>query len=470
MPSPAPTRILLVEDTAPLARVYREYLEGDGYEVELVETGRGALSASLEAVSAIILDLKLPDMDGLEVLRRLRRGRPDIPVVVVTAHGSVSVAVEAMRDGAFDFLVKPFNAARLTVTVRNACNASTLTRMVERYRREFDRDRFHGFIGASPQMQAVYRMIETAASSRAGIFLTGESGTGKELAAEAVHAASPRHGGPFVAINCAAIPKDLLESEIFGHVRGAFTGAATDREGAARQADRGTLFLDEICEMPLELQPKILRFLQTGTVQPVGESRPVKVDVRIVAATNRDPLAEVQAGRFREDLYYRLHVIPIALPPLRERERDAVLIARSFLTRMAEEEGKSFQGFTAEAEDRIAAYAWPGNVRQLENLMRHAVVMHDGPLLTAEMLPEPLRSLRPDTGGPTPAAAAPGALPAPVGAQPVTIRPLWMVEKEMIQAALVQTGDDVPKAAALLEISPSTIYRKLQIWKNGGQG
>ncbi|TWB21168.1 two-component system repressor protein LuxO [Nitrospirillum amazonense] len=470
-------RVLLVEDTAPLARVYTEYLHSEGYEVEHRETGTQALeSLRLRQPGALVLDLKLPDIDGLEVLRAARESHPDLPVIVVTAHGSISVAVEAMRDGAFDFLVKPFTAARLIVTVRNALERRRLTRIVAHYRRELDRGSFHSFIGASTPMQTVYRLIESVAPSRASVFLTGESGTGKELAADAIHRCSPRRDHPFIAINCAAIPKDLLESEIFGHVKGAFTGAVGDRAGAARQADGGTLFLDEVCEMPMELQAKILRFVQTGTFQPVGGTQMEKVDVRFISATNRDPLAEVAAGRFREDLYYRLHVVPIHLPPLREREGDVCLIARHFLADMAKEEGKAFQRLDGDAESALMAYEFPGNVRQLQNILRNVVVLNDGAAVTRAMLPEPLRSAMADTAAtrsnPPESIAAPSperTPAAPAAADPLAssteVVPLWQLEKQAIQRALALTGDDVPRAAALLEISPSTIYRKLQQWK-----
>lgn len=464
--SAAKTTILVVEDNPPLARIYQEYLEAEGYAVSLVGLGAEVQAAvDRDRPAVIVLDLKLPDMDGLEVLKHLHATVPEIPVVVATAHGSISVAVDAMREGAFDFLVKPFTSARLAVTVRNAREKSVLASMVERYRRELDRDGFYEFVGASTEMQAVYHMIEAVAGSRASVFLTGESGTGKELAADAIHRASPRRGKPLVVINCAAIPKDLLESEIFGHVRGAFTGATMDRVGAAQQADGGTLFLDEICEMPVDLQAKLLRFVQTGLVQPVGSSRQDKVDVRFIAATNRDPLAEVQAGRFREDLYYRLHVVPIHMPALRDREDDAVLIARRFLAQMSSEEGKGFQAFAPDVEARIRAFDWPGNVRQLQNIVRNIVVLHDGAEVTLAMLPDPLKAAMP--ARPTLAVAGQvGDAPAPAAA-PGGIRPLWLVEKETIQHALSLTDNDVPRAAALLEISPSTIYRKLQQWKSG---
>lgn len=468
-PSAAPVssakkrRILLIEDTVPLAKLYIEFLRADAHEVVHCTRGREALDvAAASPADAVILDLKLPDMDGLEVLQALQARDASVSVVIVTAHGSIDLAVEAMKLGAFDFIVKPFNADRLNLTLRNALERRTLARMVEGYRKDLDRGRFHGFIGSSPEMQAVYRTIESVAASRANVFITGESGTGKEVAAQAIHRASPRRDRAFIALNCAAIPKELLESEIFGHVKGAFTGAAGDRPGAALLADGGTLFLDEICEMPVELQSKLLRFVQTGTVSPVGSGREERVDVRFVAATNRDPLAEVQAGRFREDLYYRLHVIPLALPPLRDRGDDVIEIARSFLVDYAREEGKSLAAFAPEVEARLRAHDWPGNVRQLQNVLRNVVVLNDGPQVTLDMLP-------PLTGGAAGIGADAGAGAGnPAGGEPAedgAVLPLWQVEKEMILKALRLSGDDVPRAALMLEISPSTIYRKLQQWR-----
>ncbi|MBI1206792.1 MAG: response regulator [Azospirillum sp.] len=476
MSTPDQKNILLIEDMKPLARVYIEYMRAESYNVLHVETGRDALKAiAAQIPDAIVLDLKLPDMDGLDILRHVQECAPETSVIVITAHGSVNTAVDAMRQGAYDFIVKPFNAARLNVTLRNALERTKLTGMVETYRKTLDRDRFYDFIGGSTEMQAVYRTIESVASSKASVFITGESGTGKELAADAIHRASPRRNKALVALNCAAIPRDLLESEIFGHVKGAFTGATSDRTGAAVSADGGTLFLDEICEMALEVQVKLLRFIQTGSVQPVGGTRVEKVDVRFVCATNRDPLAEVEAGRFREDLYYRLHVVPLHLPPLRDREEDPIVIARQFLSDFAREEGRSFIGFSPDVEAAFRAFDWPGNVRQLQNVVRNIVVLHDAKVVEPAMLPAPLKSALKGGGG---AIARPlaGTARGNAGAGengPVVragVRPLWLLEKEMIQEALRQCGDDVPKAATLLEISPSTIYRKLQSWKSDTTG
>jgi DNA-binding NtrC family response regulator len=302
------------------------------------------------------------------------------------------------------------------------------------------------------------------AASKATVFITGESGTGKEVCAEAIHRQSPRSDRPFVTLNCAAIPKDLLESELFGHVKGAFTGAYTDRQGVAAQADSGTLFLDEIGEMDMAVQSKLLRFVQTGTFQKVGGSKTETVDVRLVCATNRDPLKEVEAGRFREDLYYRLHVIPIALPPLRERGEDILPIALRFLTDFSEEEGKDFAGFDTQAELRLRTYLWPGNVRQLQNVIRNIVVLHQGKQVTPEMLPPPLD--KPVVESVVASVLAPLVSPATAGPVGVSaIRPLWVVEREAIERAIEACDGNIPKAAALLEVSPSTIYRKRLSWQ-----
>jgi len=463
-----PAAVLLVEDMPALARLYIETLSKVGITVDHAETGADALAALARGrYATVLLDLNLPDMNGMEILQHIREQQIPVAPIVITAHGSVNIAVEAMRLGAFDFLVKPFPGDRLTVTVRNTLERMRLQREVEAWREDLGRDRYYGFIGRSLAMQAVYRIIDSAAASKATVFVTGESGTGKELCAEAVHRRSPRRDEPFVALNCGAIPRDLMESEIFGHVKGAFTGAVADREGAAIRADGGTLFLDEICELPPELQTKLLRFLQTGQVTAVGGSRERKVDLRIVCATNRDPAEEVRLGRFREDLYYRLLVIPVTLPPLREREDDVLLIAHQFLRDYAAEEGKSFSDFDLEVAEDLQRYAWPGNVRQLQNVIRNIVVLHDGPLVTRAMLPPPVRTLIPAAQPSRPAAEPPLAAPNGKGA---AVRPLWMIEKDAIEDAITACAGNVPRAAALLGISASTIYRKRLNWEAEGRG
>jgi len=449
-----------VEDTPPLARVYREYLRFEPIELETVETGEAALAAiEREVPEVVLLDLRLPDMDGLDILRWIRTRDLACDVVIITAHGSVAVAVEAMREGAYDFLVKPFSHDRLTVTLRNALERRALKSMVEDLAPP-RHGAFAGFVGASKGMQAVYRVIERAAPSTASVFVTGESGTGKELCAEAIHRLGQRTGKPFLAINCAAIPRDLLESEIFGHVKGAFTGAHVSRDGAATMAHGGTLFLDEICDMPPELQAKLLRFVQSGDYQRVGSSRTEHVDVRFVCATNRDPLAEVAAGRFRADLYYRLHVVPIHLPPLRERDGDVIEIAEHVLVQAARDEGKAFGGFDVEVKRLFRTYAWPGNVRELQNIVRNMVVLHEGEIVTSDMLPQPLMA---KLAPPRPANDLHALSRALVA--PGELRPLHEIERAAIQAALDACDGNVPRAAVLLEISPSTIYRKLQTWQ-----
>ncbi len=463
--------VLIVEDTASMAELYRAYLERAGFEVRVAGSGAAALDCLSAAVpGAVVLDLHLPDMPGLDILKRIIGEKMPASVVVVTTDGSIKIAVDAMRAGAFDFIVKPFNAERFVTTVGNACERANLKTQVAPLRENFGQKSFCGFVGESPPMQAVYRAIESASPSNATIFVTGESGTGKELCAEAVHQLSRRRAGPFVAINCGAIPKDLIESELFGHLRGSFTGAVADRIGAVKQADGGTLFLDEIGEMHIDLQTKLLRFLQTGTFRPVGGSRDEKADIRVICATNRDPLAEVAAGRFREDLYYRLHVVPIPLPPLRERGDDVVLIAGGLLTQFAAEEERPYRALSADAAAALLDYDWPGNVRQLQNVLRNAIVMHEGGEVTAAMLPIPrapeavhalaAAPAEQDTPPPRPAGGQ-----DPLGWRSVAdIVTLERVERAAIERAIAICEGNVPRAAAFLGVSPSTLYRKKSGW------
>ncbi len=459
-------RILLVEDSPSLGRVYADYLSTGQYDVTAVETGRDAMDFLANDVpEAVLLDLRLPDMDGMDILKHIREQEIPTAVIVITAHGSINLSVEAMRLGAHDFLVKPFNADRLLVTLHNAIDRMRLTRIVETYKEDAGQTKFQRFIGASLPMQAVYRIIRSAAPSTATVMITGESGTGKELCAEAVHSLSPRSERPFIVINCAAIPRDLMESEIFGHVKGAFTGATSDRDGAASRANGGTLFLDEICEMGLDLQTKLLRFIQTGSFEKVGGSRTEQVDVRFVCATNMDPLEQVRAGRFRQDLYYRLHVIPLHMPPLRDRDDDVLIIAGEFLRRFASEEDKQFASFSPETETMLQSYSWPGNVRELENVMRNVVVLNNGETVTPDMLPPEFQTglVITPCGPKTGTATEPVVVETNVSSVP-SIRPLWLVEKEAIEQAIGMCDGNIPKAAALLGISASTIYRKRQSW------
>lgn len=467
--------VLLVEDSVPQATLYREYLAKEAINTLHAETGAEARDLiSKHLPSLVLLDLKLPDDDGQGILKWIRDEGFPMAVVVITGHSSVDIAVETIRAGANDFVEKPVTAERLRTTVKNQLEKQRLQYLVESYQDSFERTAYEGFIGGSLAMQAVYRIIDAAAPSKASVFITGESGTGKEICAEAIHARGTRADKPFIAINCGAIPRDLMESEIFGHAKGAFTGAASERKGAASQADGGTLFLDEIGEMDMDLQTKLLRFVQTGTFRKVGGNKEEHVDVRFVCATNRDPLEAVNAGRLREDLYYRLHVVPIQLPPLRERDNDIIAIANKFLETFASEEGKQFSTFSPEVEVILRSYEWPGNVRQLQNVVRNIVVLHDASVVEKHHLPPPLDTL--SNGSPTPAAvsmpptATPAAMPL---AEPATvaspadgmiIRPLADVERETIENAIALCDGNIPKAAGLLEVSPSTIYRKKQGW------
>ncbi len=446
--------ILLVEDDAILAQAYLEFLRDE----PCVTSHRMTVASAIDAIGTeqpevVLLDLLLPDSTGLDVLDYIKRNELPISVIVMTSEGSVDNAVEAMRAGAFDFLVKPVSAARFNATFKNALERQSLRRKVDAYEGAFAQSGSSGFIGASLVMQSVYRVIASAAASDATVFITGESGTGKEICATAVHSQSPRRDKPLVIVNCAAIPKELMESEIFGHVKGAFTGATSNRKGAAARADGGTLFFDEIAEMDMALQAKLLRFVQTGVYQRVGDDHTDRADVRLVCATNRDPLAELEAGRFREDLYYRLHVVPIELPPLRTRDRDVIAIANHMLNLSAVEENKRFTTFSPDVEVLFQAYSWPGNVRQLQNTIRNIVVLHDGTVVTREMLPDTLKNLPVD-----------GGMATPCDRESPSIAPLWLTEKRAIEEAIRLCGGNIPKAAKLLDISNSTIYRKRRDW------
>ncbi len=458
--------ILIVEDSLPQAMMYEECVKTYGYTFVTESHGQAAMDRLREyCPSAMLLDLHLPDMEGIEVLRFARRLYPRLPIVVMTVDSSPKAGRLVTKEGAADFLHKPFSADRLGVTLSKVIEAAELAREVGAFRQALNHESFFGFIGQSSPMQAVYRVIESVAVSNASVFITGESGTGKELAAHAIHQASPRRARPFIAINCGAIPRELMESMLFGHVRGAFTGAVNDHDGAARKADGGTLFLDEVTELPLDLQVKLLRFLQTCEMTPVGSSKSETVDVRIIAATNRSPLEEVKAGRLREDLYYRLHVVPLEIPPLRHRDDDILFLAAYFLNKYGKDEKKDFTGFAPEVLRIFRRYEWPGNVRELENTIRTAVVLNKGPLLDESMLPGAMRAL----GN---VDADSGSEVAPNAAEPKTdmvVKPLWLIEKEAILHVLDITHQDVAKAAALLEVSPSTLYRKLQAWKAAGE-
>ncbi len=452
--------LLLIEDTPSLRMVYETILRGKGHTVQSAETASEGLDKFNKlSPRVVLLDLMLPDRDGIALMGDMLAQRPETRVIVITSNGSISKAVEAMRTGAHDFLVKPFDDQRFLRAVANAQAAGGGAPPAEDLAlppslRSSGGVASDGFIGSSAPMQEVYTRIRSVARSMATVFITGESGTGKELCAQAIHAGSARASGPFIALNCGAIPADLLESEVFGHLKGSFTGAVTDKIGAAAAADAGTLFLDEICEMDMALQTKLLRFLQTSTIQPVGAARPRKVDVRILCATNRDPLEAVRQGRFREDLYYRLHVVPIHMPALRERGADVIDIAQAVLDRFSREEGREFTGLDEPVKALFQRLPWPGNVRQLRNVLWNVVLLNEGPLVTLPMLPGDLAK-----GTSAPAAAGDKA-PAPDLSQQLAGLTMAEIEDLVIDAAIARNGGSIPKAARELDLSPSTIYRK----------
>lgn len=451
--------LLLVEDTPSLQLVYQSVLRNAGHAVRCAGDAAAGLAAfKAQATPVVLLDLMLPDRDGLDLMRDFLALRPETRVIVITANGSINKAVAAMRAGAHEFLVKPFDEQRFLAAIENALAGACRPGPAAAAPRE---SRVPGeFIGTSEPMRQVYARIGSVARSMATVFITGESGTGKELCAQAVHDLSTRAGAPFVPLNCAAIPSELLESEVFGHVKGSFTGALSDKPGAAAAADGGTLFLDEICELDPNLQTKLLRFLQTSTIQPVGATRTRKVNVRIVCATNRDPLQEVRRGRFREDLYYRLHVVPIHMPPLRERGDDVVVIAEAALARFAREEGRQFQSLDPEVKAIFRRLDWPGNVRQLLNVIRRVVVLNDGPAVTRAMLPIELHHQIEEARQPAPPPPAPR-----VPLEGLLGRTLAEIERLVIEETIARHGGSVAKAARVLDVSPSTLYRKIEAWR-----
>ena len=451
--SPASRHVLIVEDRSSVASLYRTHLEAAGYDVALCAGADAAANViSRSQPFAVLLSLELPGGETQSLIAAWAGASPRSRIIAIAANASINAAVDAVRAGAWDYLVRPVSRNRLLTTLANATDGAAPVAPAPRAiaaptspaKAQPD------MIGTSPAMRELTRQIAAMSASSAPVFITGESGTGKELCAQAIHDASRRADKPFIALNCGAIPHDLMESEIFGHLKGAFTGAISDREGAAAAADGGTLFLDEICEMDLHLQTKLLRFLQTGTIQPVGSAHTRTVDIRIVCATNRTPQAEVAEGRFREDLFFRLHVLPLNVAPLRARVVDIPALATAFLKQYAREEAKRFCSISPPALDRLMAHAWPGNVRELQNAIRQAVVLHDEDELDAHMLPASV--------------CAPHAV-SPATSATMDGRQLWQIERDVIEAAIQRFAGSIPKAAGALGISASTIYRKRESWQ-----
>jgi len=488
-------RVLIVDDDPVARRLLDNMVRKSGYEPVLAEGGDAAakLLAGPEAarIDAVILDLVMPDLDGLGVLARMREAGLNIPVIVQTAHGGIDNVVNAMRAGAADFVVKPVGAERLQVSLRNALATRALESELNRIKRSRTGTlTFKDIITRSARMHGVLRTAEKAAASNIPVLIEGQSGVGKELIARAIHGAGERRTKPFVAVNCGAIPDNLVESILFGHEKGAFTGATDRHTGKFVEAIGGTLFLDEVGELPLPAQVKLLRAIQEGEVEPVGAKKPVKVDVRIISATNRDLIADVKSGRFREDLFYRLHVYPITVPPLAERPEDIPELARHFLARFAAEEGKRAPRISAEAQALLNACRWPGNVRQLENAAFRAVVLADGdevgiaefPQVAAQVahgLAVPVDATVPVTGqshGLAPsdsdmAAAFEKVETAPALAAPYAslalldpageVRALEDLEADVIRFALSHYRSQMSEVARRLRIGRSTLYRKL---------
>ena len=455
--------VLIVDDELNIRRVLAAMLKREGYEVTTAADGEQALAVLEKTpVHVVVTDLVMPRVGGLELLRRVSAEYPDVPVILITAHGSVDSAVAALKAGAFDYITKPFEQDELKKVIAKAARAHDLERQnVHPGTGDGDRP---PLVGQSHAMRAIYDMVARVAESPSTVLITGESGTGKELIAHALHRGSSRREKPLIKVNCAAIPKDLVESELFGYERGAFTGAVGSKPGRFELADGGTLFLDEIGEIPVEIQVKLLRALQESEFERVGGIKTLRVDVRLIAATNRDLKQLITEGRFREDLFYRLAVVPIALPPLRDRKEDIPLLVDHFIEKYDRRLGKRVVGIEPEALQVLMAYSWPGNIRELENLMERSVLFADGPLIEAVSLPDSLRER--GGGPPVPIAAVGplGAIVAPSGAsmKEIVRHAQAELEKELITRALAETGGNVTRAAKRLQISRKSLQVKMK--------
>lgn len=474
-------QILVVDDDPVQRRLLCEMVKRFGYAVEAAESGAEALDRIKDrakpAIEVMVLDLVMPDLDGMAVLERLHDMDDRPPVIVQTAHGGIETVIGAMRAGAVDFVVKPVGAERLSVSIKNALRVDALEGEVRRLAKRVGGSlQFGDLASAAPDMLRAVRLGERAAKSGIPVLLEGESGVGKEVFARALQGASDRKGKPFVTVNCGAIPANLVESILFGHEKGAFTGATEKHAGKFVEANGGTLFLDEVSELPLDAQVKLLRAIQEGEVDPVGGRKTVKVDIRLISATNRDLIEAVRQGRFREDLYYRLNVFPISIPPLRNRREDIPALARRFLARIGAEEGRKIRGIAAEALNLLQRFDWPGNVRQLENTMFRAVILCEGDELTVADFPQVAQAVEgyaveiPPLSPVRPVASErevvrveirdPSALALldPTG----DVRPLDQVEGDTIRFALDHYRGQMSKVARKLGIGRSTLYRKLK--------
>jgi DNA-binding NtrC family response regulator len=476
--------ILITDDDPVQRRLLEAAVRRFGYEAETAEGGEQALArltrAGAPPVDLLILDLVMPDLDGMGVLTRMRDLKVNVPVIVQTANGSIETVISAMRAGANDFVVKPVGAERLQISIKNALSADALAGELRRVNRRSQGSlTFKDLVSRSDEMARVIRLGDRAAHSSIPVLIEGESGVGKEIVARAIQGGSDRRGKPFVTVNCGALPANLVESILFGHEKGAFTGATEKHAGKFLEANGGTLFLDEIGELPLETQVKLLRALQEGEIDPVGAKRPVRVDIRLISATNQNLIELVKRGQFREDLFYRLNVFPITIPPLRARRDDIGDLARRFATRFAAEEGKKLRGITHEAINLLSSYDWPGNVRQLENAVFRAVVLADGDELTVNEFPQIAAHVEGfSVRLPPLPASAPAAGPAPereivrVEIRDPNVLPLLGphgemrrledLEAEVIKFALVHYRGQMSEIARRLGIGRSTLYRKMK--------
>ncbi|MGB9054102.1 MAG: sigma-54 dependent transcriptional regulator [Pseudolabrys sp.] len=479
--------VLIVDDDPVQRRLLETTIQRYGYQTIVADGGDAAVKLFTRPdtrIDAVVLDLVMPDLDGLGVLAFLREASLNIPVIVQTAHGGIDNVVSAMRAGATDFVVKPASPERLEVSLRNVLAARALAGELQRLKRRHEGTlTIADVITRSAAMQPVLKAAEKAAASAISVLLEGEPGVGKELIAHAIHGSGTRRAKPFVAVNGGAMPETLVESILFGHEKGAFTGATERHAGKFVEADGGTLFLDEVGELPPPAQVKLLRSLREGAVEPVGGRKVVKLDVRIISATNRNLIADVKAGRFREDLFYRLHVFPLSVPPLRTRREDVPDLARHFLTRFAAEEGKRVRGISREALSLLAAANWPGNVRQLENAMFRAVVLAEGEEIGINEFPQIAAQVSSDEASipqlsePSPAIAAswpdgpadvvPVRIATPAHTLPITdshgdVRPLEEIERDSIRFAISHYRGQMSEVARKLRIGRSTLYRKLE--------
>ncbi len=468
--------IIVVDDDATTRLLLQTHLSKLGYSVQCEKDAAG-LKKTLENMDfdVLLLDIYLPDGNGIELIEEIHEGLPDLPIIIITAHSSIEKAVEAMRKGAYDFCSKPIDFNRITVSVKNALERSALKKQVTTFQRTH-RSHLCDLIGESPEMQVLFKIIETVSPTNAPVMITGESGTGKELVARAIHQLSPRKPKELVDVNCAAIPKELMESELFGHERHAFTGANNRYIGRCERAHETTLFLDEISEMDINLQAKLLRFLQDFSFYRVGGKEKITVDTRVISATNRDPLDAISSSHLREDLYYRLNVIRIPVPSLRDHREDIPVLAEHFVAKYSDQHNKPFQGVSTEALDVLCIYSWPGNVRELENCIHQAVVLNNGEYLERSMLPEHIRSIHTESSELMFHEEEPEEKPEKVVTVAVEnpnlkpkdqIVPLEEIEKQGIEEALKLTKGNVSKAAAGLQVSPATLYRKIRDYDLG---